>query len=784
TGNTLQVGGFSSAAYSRFGTTATTHSLSATNDLLINGKFEVDGSTYFDGTVNFTTIASASLFYAQNGTASSPSFSFAIDQDTGMFRSVINALGFSTLGVERLTITSAGNVGIGTTAPLTRFEVQGTASASNLLTVGSLQVANGGATVSYSRFGTTTTGHSNYISAANDLLISGDLETRGTASFGGVASVSGNFFTYGTNTFSGTGSSSFAGSLDISKGLRVGVNTALSVNANASANTLVLVGSNVGIGTATPVAKLNIAGDMQFTFQSSTNRTINIASNGINDPVSLILNGSDGTSDDGNVILATIGNVGIGTTAPTSLLTVQGRGEFQGTASASYLLTGNTLQVGGFASVAYSRFGTSTLTTNPANNWITASNDLLVSGDLYGVGSIAFAGPASISNTLFVGTGGKTGNVGIGTTTPFKKLIVSDTGTSNPTQGLMMGISIENTNITQSALSGVTFNSYDSGGTTRHLGAIVSGKSDSWTAADATTWDSFLSFWTRDNGGNEAERMRITADGNVGIGTTSPDSLLELSSTATNLIVRSTGSTSSASIDFQPAGGASSSNQGKFTIRAGGSAGTGGERLEFLNGAATPLSLMTIASSGNVGIGTTVPNPLGVASTIYGKVVTIAQTTAGARSLLELWSNVAPSSNQTIGQISFLSGTAPASGPAAAILSNSNGTTANTGDLQFWTSETAGVTTNRMRIMAGGNVGIKTTTPSTLFEVQGTASASYLLTGNTLQVGGFASAAYSRFGTSTLTTNPAGNWITASNDLLVSGDLYGVGSIAFAGPAS
>src|SRR3989344_9439775 len=96
--------------------------------------------------------------------------------------------------------------------------------------------------------------------------------------------------------------------------------------------------------------------------------------------------------------------------------------------------------------------------------------------------------------------------------------------------------------------------------------------------------------------------MAILTGGNVGIGTTSPDSLLELSSGATNLIIRSTTSTASASIDFQPAGGASSRNPGKFTIRAGGQGGAY-ERLDFMNGDGTKL--VTIASTGNVGIGTT-----------------------------------------------------------------------------------------------------------------------------------------------------------------------------------
>src|SRR3989338_5406662 len=85
----------------------------------------------------------------------------------------------------------------------------------------------------------------------------------------------------------------------------------------------------------------------------------------------------------------------------------------------------------------------------------------------------------------------------------------------------------------------------------------------------------------------------------------------------------------------------------------------------------------------------------------------------------------------------------------------------------------AGTTTVLVVDTANNRVGVGAT-PGTTFEVQGTASASYFLTGNTLQVGGFASAAYSRFGTDT--TNRG---LSATNDLLISGYLEVNSSASF-----
>ena len=71
-----------------------------------------------------------------NGTASTPSYAFNGDEDTGIFRAASNALGFTAGGSEKLRITPSGSVGIGTATPVGKLHVQANASVSMILSCG------------------------------------------------------------------------------------------------------------------------------------------------------------------------------------------------------------------------------------------------------------------------------------------------------------------------------------------------------------------------------------------------------------------------------------------------------------------------------------------------------------------------------------------------------------------------------------------------------------------------------------------------------------------------
>ncbi len=91
---------------------------------------------------------------------------------------------------------------------------------------------------------------------------------------------------------------------------------------------------------------------------------------------------------DGNAFFD--GKIGVGGATNTKF-------EVQGTASASYFLTGNTIQVAGFSSVAYSRFGTG---TTGYTGDVDAANDLLITGALEVDGNVFFDGKASVSGNF------------------------------------------------------------------------------------------------------------------------------------------------------------------------------------------------------------------------------------------------------------------------------------------------------------------------------------------------------------------------------------------------
>lgn len=210
TANTIQVGGgmVASVAYNRFGSTATTHSLSAVNDVLINGKLEVDGDVLFDTEtgVSIGDTGPSTVFEVQ-GTASASYFftGNTIQVGGGIVASVAYNRFGSTATTRSLSATNDvlingklevdGNaffdakVGIGG-ATNTVFEVQGTASASYFLTGNTIQVG-GFASVAYNRFGASATTHS--LSATNDVLVNGILEVDGKAFFDGTASVASDF---------------------------------------------------------------------------------------------------------------------------------------------------------------------------------------------------------------------------------------------------------------------------------------------------------------------------------------------------------------------------------------------------------------------------------------------------------------------------------------------------------------------------------------------------------------------------------------------------------------
>ena len=256
---------------------------------------------------------------------------------------------FSTAGSDRMTVSSTGNVGIGTTTPSRVLDVKGVSSIDGVI-IGTNIVANADDQNITLINNPTDTGDDIYINAESvdehDPTTGGDIYiTAGTAYSQSGTGTGGSVYITG-----GDGESTQGNVVLSSTYGRVGIGTTspitckLDVNGNIRADDAIRAkdasgislqsddgidrltvadSGRVGIGTTNPTEKLTVNGNVSAT---------SYYGDGSN------LTGIDGSDSDwtinGTDTYTTLGNVGIGTSSPSEALDVSGNIKASGNCTA------------------------------------------------------------------------------------------------------------------------------------------------------------------------------------------------------------------------------------------------------------------------------------------------------------------------------------------------------------------------------------------------------------------------------------------------------------------
>ena len=223
------------------------------------------------------------------------------------------------------------------------------------------------------------------------------------------------------------------------------------------------------------------------------------------------------------------------------------------------------------------------------------------------------------------------GNLGIGETDPHSLLMISASSADTTEAGLVnvnSGIAdpcivLHNTNDTDGNYGAIAFSTSGDSAATEQAYALIVGKT---IGRSGTYAHGNLSFWTTNTGGTLGEAMRIDEVGNVGIGSTDPESVLHIqSASAPRLMIDSEGTSGGAArgyLDIKDG-----NNDGWRFGYYGDSSGQPLRIVSFDNDVQT--NHVAILASGNVGIGTTAPDfPLHIeaAAAVTVQASTTAQT--------------------------------------------------------------------------------------------------------------------------------------------------------------
>jgi hypothetical protein len=462
-----------------------------------------EGNVFLGYQAGYNETGSNKLYIANSGTTSLIYGDFS----TGM----VGIGGTAASTNPYLTILAGGNVGIGTTRPIGKFEVA-TDGASQ---VGAFSVYSDTASnepIFYLRRGRGTL-------AVPAVLQDGDI--MGTMRWAGQFSTSVGAYTTSAK-IEGIARGTFAAN---NAPTDIAFYTTPASSATPLERMRILSGGNVGIGTTNPGAKLYVVGGITAS-GGSIQTSSDLYTGGNNGVHTNYIQPASSSYDyiyfknytgDEKMRITTDGNVGIGTTSPDAKLNIAGDYNIHLEPSSggpvNYYITTNSAN-----NIIGANIRTKVGTWNVPNQALPSSG---IDFDMYSINNLIYGGinfgtrlAGEASNTL---TSRmvilNNGNVGIGTTSPSVKLQSSgsilitgsdtiSTGAGNP--------------------AGFQFRY----GNTADLAEIISYDWAANAPRDFAYRGRTVDFRTGTYG--NTSRLYITNDGNVGIGTTSPGTTLDV----------------------------------------------------------------------------------------------------------------------------------------------------------------------------------------------------------------------------------------------------------------
>ena len=706
------------------GTTITGNTIQATSGVFVNGTFN---------TINISGVTTSTGIFA-SGTESAPSITFSGDLNTGIYSPLANEIGITTNGTGRLFVDSIGRVGIGTSNPTDKFDIVDTLGVSVRLkggandraqwrtavsdngSAGLLQIDNfsGGSyttnvtLLDNGNVGIGTSSPENLLHlAANNSAIGSNwslasnlirIEDSDTSQAGGQV-IGGIVFEGRDADAPGVQAALMANSNSGTGGGQLRFYTA-ATSADLSGTEdprLLIDGSgNVGIGTTSPLYKLQVAasGDSSIVLANETTNTDG-------QKRSLITKKSDNNLEiratDSTLAAETIfsrainnesaridssGNVGIGTGS---------------TGGDKIRISSESEQPVRIQQPTNSISKNTSILLQATNSNGNSSNqvELVASANGSGSSESAFflnvrASTDSFNSPGRVLTALGNGNVGIGTSSPSTELEVvatSPTIQARATANNVARLSLDS-NRAASLLAGQIEGKWN-GNTVSRINFV--------NGADGVNKDNgLITFNTSSSSSNPQERMLIDSSGNVGIGTSDPAYRLTVAEgNVTSVSAKATGDNTSARVaryiwSFDDGDGASING-----VRATGSSASDVD-LSFRTGGITNSEeRMRIISNGNVGIGTSSPDaPLSVK----------APNSAGSSQVFRVQKS---NTDSCVFRIDL--------DPDANIVKYQA-----TGNQDASHVFGTGGTTEQMRIDSNGNVGIGTSSPATALHISGT----------------------------------------------------------------